>query len=258
MHLSFQNRSIWVIGGAGYLGASIVSALDAAGARTICVDLPGRAQGLIEQNNLQHTVAEEFDIGNTQAISEYVAGLIRQYSVPYGIVILAMGTSSGKSFAKITEEDFDRTLRLSVTSNHIFARAAADQMQEGSIVFFSSMYGLGTPHPEDYRVGDGDGLSVNPVDYGTSKAAVLQLSRYFAMQYGRQGLRSNCIAPGPFPNHAVQSAQPEFVSNLSKRTMLGRIGQTEEISGAVLFLLHPTSSFITGQCLAVDGGWTAW
>lgn len=258
MKLSFQGRSIWVIGGAGYLGASIVAALDLAEATTICIDLPGRAETLIRENNLQQTTAEEFDIGNTEAIPEYVAQLIRQYGPPHGLVILAMGTSCGKSFAEVSEADFENTLRLSITSNHLFARAAADQMKEGSIVFFSSMYGLGTPHPEDYKVGDGDGLSVNPVDYGTSKAAILQLSRYFAMHYGRRGLRSNCIAPGPFPNRTVQSAQPEFVSNLSQRTMLGRIGQSEEISGSVLFLLHPTSSFITGQCLAVDGGWTAW
>lgn len=258
MNLSFEGRTIWVIGGAGYLGASIVSALDSANAATVCVDLPGRAKSLVEKNKLERTKAEEFDIGNTAEIPQYVAELIRQYGAPYGVVILAMGTSSGKSFDGISEADFERTLRLSVTANHLFARAAADQMKEGSIVFFSSMYGLGTPHPEDYKVGEGDGLTVNPVDYGTSKAAVLQLSRYFAMQYGGRGLRSNCIAPGPFPNRDVQAQQPEFVSNLSERTMLKRIGQTEEISGAVLFLLHPASSFITGQCLAVDGGWTSW
>lgn len=256
MHLSFQNQSVWVIGGAGYLGTPIVCALDKAGARTVCVDLPGRAQAMIGERRLTRAVAEEFDIGETDSIAGFAVALNRKYGPPSGVVMLALGTSIGKPFSDISAADFERTFRLSVTANHLLARSAADLMEKGSIVFFSSMYGLGTPHPEDYRVGDG--LSVNPVDYGASKAAVLQLGRYFAMHYGRRGIRANCIAPGPFPNNNVQTAHPDFISNLSRRTMLGRIGQAQEVAGAVLFLLHPASSFITGQCLSVDGGWTAW
>lgn len=258
MNLSFQDQPVWVVGGAGYLGSAIVTALDGSGARTICIDLPGRAKALIEGQGLTRTTAAEFDIGDTEAVPNYVSGLIELFGAPSGVVILAMGTSSGKSFDEITGEDFDRTLRLSVTANHIFARAAADRMQGGSLVFFSSMYGLGSPHPEDYQPGDQGRMTVNPVDYGASKAAIVQLTRYFAMQYGRHGIRANCVAPGPFPNPGVQAAHPEFVANLSGRTMLGRIGQSPEISGVVLFLLSPASAFVTGQCLAVDGGWTAW
>jgi len=258
MNFSFQDQSVWVIGGGGYLGSSIVADLDSSGARTICIDLHGRAAALIGGLGLTRTTAEEFDIGDIEAIPNYVSSLCERYGTPSGVVILAMGTSSGKSFDEITGEDFDRTLRLSVTANHVFARAAADRMQGGSLVFFSSMYGLGSPHPEDYQSGDQGRMTVNPVDYGASKAAIVQLTRYFAMQYGRQGIRANCVAPGPFPNPGVQAAHPEFIANLSQRTMLRRIGQSPEISGVVLFLLSPASSFVTGQCLAVDGGWTAW
>lgn len=257
MNLTFENQPIWVVGGAGYLGSPIVRALDQAGAQVICIDLPGRAQALVEEAGLTRTKAEQFDINDTSAIPAYGAELVSRYGRPSGIVILVLGTSSGKAFEDIAEADFERTLRLSVTANHLFAKAAAEAMESGSIVFFSSMYGLGTPHPEDYSDANSR-MSVNPVDYGTSKAAILQLSRYFAMQYGKRGIRSNCVAPGPFPNRSVQSAHPAFVERLSQRTMLGRIGQAPEITGPVLFLLHPTSSFITGQCLSIDGGWTAW
>jgi len=258
MHLSFADKTIWVTGAAGYLGTPIVRALAEAGAQTICIDLPGRAKALIEEHRLEGAVGEDFDIGDVDAIEGFSAGLRERYGCPSGIVMLAAGTSAGKAFGEIMPSDFERTYRLSVTANHLFARAAADQMTSGSLVFFSSMYGLGSPHPEDYEAGDGGRLSVNPVDYGSAKGAVVQLVRYFAMQYGRKDIRANCIAPGPFPNLKVQSDHPKFISNLSERTMLGRIGQAAEVAGATLFLLHPVSSFITGQCLSVDGGWTAW
>jgi NAD(P)-dependent dehydrogenase (short-subunit alcohol dehydrogenase family) len=87
---------------------------------------------------------------------------------------------------------------------------------------------------------------------------LIQLTRYLAMHYGRDGVRCNCVTPGPFPNPAVQATHPEFVASLGQRTMLGRIGRNDEIVGPVLFLLSDAASFVTGHSLVVDGGWTVW
>ena len=124
----------------------------------------------------------------------------------------------------------------------------------GSLVLFSSMYGLVPPDKHAYR----EEMKPNPIDYGVSKAGMIQLARYLAMHYGPDGIRCNCIAPGPFPNPVAQAANPEFVKTLNQKTMLRRIGRNEEMLGPVLFLLSEQASYVTGQTLSVDGGWTAW
>jgi NAD(P)-dependent dehydrogenase (short-subunit alcohol dehydrogenase family) len=116
------------------------------------------------------------------------------------------------------------------------------------------MYGVVAPDPRIYH----DPMTPNPIDYGASKAAILQLSRYLAVHYGPVGIRFNCITPGPFPNPAVQKSHPEFIGNLGKKTALNRIGQNAEIVGPTLLLLTDSASFVTGHSLVVDGGWTAW
>jgi NAD(P)-dependent dehydrogenase (short-subunit alcohol dehydrogenase family) len=101
-------------------------------------------------------------------------------------------------------------------------------------------------------------MAPNPIDYGASKAATLQLSRYLAMHYGPDGVRYNCITPGPFPNPTVQKNHPSFIADLNKKTVLHRVGQNHEIVGPTLFLLTDSASFVTGHSLVVDGGWTIW
>jgi NAD(P)-dependent dehydrogenase (short-subunit alcohol dehydrogenase family) len=78
------------------------------------------------------------------------------------------------------------------------------------------------------------------------------------VHYGPRGIRCNAISPGPFPNPTIQANQPAFIDRLSKKVPLGRVGQSPEIAGAVAFLLSDASTFVTGQNLAVDGGWTIW
>ena len=101
-------------------------------------------------------------------------------------------------------------------------------------------------------------MSPNPVEYGVGKAGVQQMARYLAVHYGKSGVRCNTISPGPFPNPHIQREQPEFVERLSQKVPLGRVGQAPEVAGAVALLLSDASSYMTGQNLAVDGGWTSW
>lgn len=115
-------------------------------------------------------------------------------------------------------------------------------------------YGMVAPDPALYR----KPMLPNPVKYGVVKAATIQLCKYLAMQYDRQKVRCNAISPGPFPNPAVQTENPEFIDRIGKKTMLGRVGQAREVAGAVAFILAPAAGYITGQNLVVDGGWTSW
>ncbi|MGH7945925.1 MAG: SDR family oxidoreductase, partial [Opitutaceae bacterium] len=174
-----------------------------------------------------------------------------------GLVHLAYTSTAGKRLEQITPADFQRTFDDALTPTFVLCRALAERMKSrgaGSVVLFSSMYGIVAPDPRIYI----DPLTPNPIDYGASKAAILQLSRYLAVHYGSAGIRFNCVTPGPFSPPRVQESRPDFVRAIAGKTALGRIGRNTEIVGPTLFLLTEGASYITGHSLVVDGGWTAW
>ncbi len=250
-------KKVWVTGGAGYLGAPIVRALDEAGAATVCLDLPGRAAALVAAHGLRHTVAVDADLADVAALPALVNRLAEAHGAPDGLAHLAFASSAGKRLEELTAAEFQHTFDAALTPAFVLARAVAEQMRprgSGSVVLFASMYGVVAPDPGAYPAP----LTPNPIDYGASKAAVLQLARYLAVHYGRAGLRFNCITPGPFPNPTVQQNHPEFVAGIGRKTALGRIGRNDEIVGPTLFLLSEASAYVTGHSLVVDGGWTAW
>lgn len=253
----FQDKTIWVTGGAGYLGSPITAALDAAGARTICIELPGRAEKLVVDHRLKRTIPVSLDISDVPAQRTTLQHIIAKYGPPHGLVHLPFVSSSGKKMEEISIEDLQRTLTGSLPPAFELCRAAAHAMANrggGSVVLFSSMYGLVSPDPKIYSAP----MAPNPIDYGASKAALIQMCRYLAVHFGPRAVRFNCIAPGPFPNPKIQAELPQFIKQLNAKTALGRVGRNTEIVAPTLFLLSDGASYVTGHTLVVDGGWTAW
>lgn len=255
MNDSFAGKTIWITGGAGYLGAGITAALDAAGARTICIELPGRAQALVERLKLRNTVA--VDVAPEQPQRDLWTKLLSEHGAPDGVAHLSYVSSAGKGLNDLTASDLDRTFCGAMTGTFELCRTVGTAMAErgsGSVVIFSSMYGIVVPDIHLYVAP----MTPNPVDYGMSKAGLMQLSKYLAATYGPRNVRFNCVAPGPFPNPGVQAANPAFIRDLGKKTMMRRVGNAPEVVGPTLFLLSDASSYVTAQTLVVDGGWTAW
>jgi NAD(P)-dependent dehydrogenase (short-subunit alcohol dehydrogenase family) len=254
---SLEGKTIWVTGGAGYLGSAITAALDAQCAKVVCFDLPGRAEAFVRDQKLTRTVARSLDVNNAAGLPAALDAALAEHGVPDGVVHLVTASSSGKRLEVLTPEDFQRTFDLALTPTFILCRTLAERMKargSGNIVLFSSMYGLVAPDPRIYH----DPMAPNPIDYGASKAALLQFMRYLAVHYGPAGVRFNCITPGPFPHPGVQQAHPAFIKDLDRKTALNRIGRNHEIVGPTLFLLTDSASYVTGHSLVVDGGWTIW
>ncbi len=254
---SLEGKKIWVTGGAGYLGSAITVELDRVGAKVLCFDLPGKAEALVREHKLVNTVPLSADINDAANLPAALDRLLAEHGVPDGVVHLVTASSSGKRLEVLSPDEFQRTFDLALTPSFILCRTLAERMKvngKGSIILFSSMYGVVAPDKSIYH----DPMAPNPIDYGASKAATLQLSRYLAMHYGPVGVRFNCITPGPFPNPAVQQNHPSFIADLNKKTVLQRVGQNHEIVGPTLFLLTDSASFVTGHSLVVDGGWTIW
>ena len=125
----------------------------------------------------------------------------------------------------------------------------------GSVIQTGSIYGLVGPDPRIYEGSDYLGGAINtPAVYAASKAAVVGLTRYLATHWAQHDIRVNCLVPG-----GVESGQnAEFSRRYSERVPLSRMARAEEIVSAALFLASESSSYMTGQVLAVDGGWTCW
>ncbi len=149
--------------------------------------------------------------------------------------------------AGISDEQFTKTLQNNIVSNHWLIHMVAPAMQErrqGSIILVSSIGGL----KGDAFIGA----------YNVSKAADFQLARNLAVEFGRSGVRVNCIAPGVVKTEFARALwdNPEIVKRMIDPTPMGRVGQPDEIAGAAVFLASPASTFMTGQTIVVDGGAT--
>jgi NAD(P)-dependent dehydrogenase (short-subunit alcohol dehydrogenase family) len=172
-------------------------------------------------------------------------------------------TAAGKQLAKDsvdhTREDAQWLMDINYTGVFMSASAAARQMMRfksrGSICLVASISGLVA------------NKGLNSTVYNSSKAAVIQLAKNLAMEWGRVkedgtgGIRVNCLSPGHILTPMVLEdfeRQPELRSLWEKENMLGRLSQPEEFKSAGLFLLSRASSFMTGSNLVMDGGHTAW
>ena len=126
--------------------------------------------------------------------------------------------------------------------------------RRGVVLNIGSMYGHVAP---DWRLYE-DVPQANPPSYGAAKAGVIQFTKYLASFLAPHGIRVNCISPGPFPYEETAREHPEFVERLNAKSPLGRIGRPHEIKGAAALLCSDASSYMSGQNICVDGGWTIW
>jgi NAD(P)-dependent dehydrogenase (short-subunit alcohol dehydrogenase family) len=253
-----------VTGGAGILGRHFCAGLADAGARVAVVDLDPRAAAACAADLSGEAAGFGCDVSDPHAVATCVGAVIERFGA---IDVLhnnaATKTSDVRAFFAPFEDYALSTWRdvMSVNIDGMFlmAQAVGRHMvrrgKGGSIVQTASIYGLVGPDARIYEGSSYLGGSINtPAVYAASKAAVVGLTRWLSTHWAAKGIRVNCLVPG-----GVSSGQnSEFSDRYSERVPLGRMANADEMVPALLYLASEASSYVTGQVLAVDGGWTAW
>ena len=194
----------------------------------------------------------DLSLGHDLTNEKFVKEFFKQNESEYLINLFALNQhitekKGSNGLFDISLKSFDEYLKINLTSLFSVCREFARNNDEGSIVNFSSTYGCVSPQPKMY---DGDEKHIG---YGVSKSGVIQLTKHLAVHLAPK-IRVNCVTPG-----GVRFTQSdEFISKYSERVPIGRMMEVNEIVGILDFLCSDKSTYVTGENIKVDGGWTAW
>ncbi len=268
---SLKGKTIILTGASGYLGRTFSRAILENGGNLIALGRSDRlileSKKLADQFGKERVTAHQIDMYDLDKLAKLLDQIAASVDRIDGVVNnaheLGFNTGFNTPLGSLENATFDQWNRHflsglywpSLTVQKLGCKMK--QVGKGSIVNISTMYALVAPSPALYR----GTQSLNPPGYSATKAGLLAFTRYTASFWGEYGIRANAILPGPFSNVEDQgensiSKEDPLIDRLKDRTCLGRIGHPDELVGAMIYLISDASTYMTGQGLIVDGGWT--
>jgi NAD(P)-dependent dehydrogenase (short-subunit alcohol dehydrogenase family) len=261
-----DGRVAVVTGALGLLGRQHCVALANAGAHVAVTDLGDERCADFAASLPTHSIGVDLDVTDSASVDQAVQAVLEAYGRVDVLVNNAAVndkveapdlTGEASRFENYPLSAWKLSMAVNVTGAFLcsqgFGQVMARQGQ-GSIINIASTYGLVGPDQSLYRPPDGKQTFYKSPAYSTAKGALIAFTHYLAAYWGHEGVRVNALAPGGVEN----DQPPYFVTNYTARTPLGRMARPVDYHGAVVFLASDASAYMTGACLVVDGGWTAW
>jgi NAD(P)-dependent dehydrogenase (short-subunit alcohol dehydrogenase family) len=239
-----------VTGASSGLGARFVHVLHAAGARVVAVARRTERLELLARELGSRVIPLTCDVAVDAQVDQLIAEALAQAGGRIDVLVNNAGITNVLAAEDELRDDFRRVVNVNLNGVFVLSQAVGRVMlrqRSGSIVNIASMLGLVA------------GAPMKQASYCASKAGVLNLTRELAVQWARKGVRVNAIAPGFFPSEMTvdlfNSEKPlEF---LRRNCPKGRGGEIHELDGALLYLASDASTYMTGQTMVIDGGWTS-
>lgn len=262
------SEEIAIVSGAlGKLGPLWIEALLCAGARVVGIDLEQFSHShtinnLIAQHGSKKLFFYQADICNQLDVIKMRDYCLKEVGIP---TVLVNNAGLDQPPAPIPTSDlevsslegFRNIFEVNVVGSYLMTQIIGEEMIKngrGSVINIGSLYASVSPDKRFYEHIECNPPFLKPPAYGASKAALLNLTKYFATHWAQHGIRVNALSPG-----GVLGDQDEtFKRKFTARIPLGRMARNEDLIGPLIFLASKASSYITGENLKVDGGFTAW
>lgn len=245
----FKGRRVLIIGGGQGIGEATARLLASLGADLALLDIEiaraERVKSEVEKLGVR-AYAVRADVTDETSLVDAMGRVEREFGPVDGLVTI-IGMAAWSPLAEMTTEiwdnDHNRNLRYVFIAGREFARSLIARRRSGSLVTIASVDGLRSAQ--------------NHGSYGAAKAGLVNLVRTMAQEWAPHSIRANCVAPGGVVTPRIPEGDPEKEAAGMANVPMKRRGTTDEIAGPVVFLLSDLASYVTGQTLAVDGGYLA-
>ncbi len=246
---SLENKVALITGGTSGIGKMMALALAKAGAFVWIASSRDNADEALQEIKEQGSKAKfvQVDVTSSDALEKMVSE-IHKDSKRIDILVNSAGINLRNSAAELTLDDWQKTIDINLTAPFYLSQLVAESMKKnnwGRIINIASLQSL--------RAFD------NSIPYGASKGGIMQLTRALAQAYSKDGILVNAIAPGFFRTNLTESLfqDSDKLKTLANKTMMGRNGEEKDMFGISVFLCSDANSYVTGQTIFLDGGFSA-